>query len=177
MATSRHTKLAHSFHSKESIKNRLTMMYNNAGPAGIKKLAMIMFPFAIAAFLIACSETEAETATENEVENTERTASIPDSEASFPGGQEALITWMQAEMIYPEDAKAKGLEGKVMVKFQISAEGKVTAAEVVRGADEVLNNAALETVKKMPDFIPAVKGGQAVASELVLPIVFSLAGE
>lgn len=176
MATTKQGKLAHSFHSKESIKNRLTMMYNNAGPAGIKKLAMVMIPFAFAALLMACSETESETTTDTEVENTASAAAVPDSEASFPGGQEAMMTWMQAELVYPEEAKSKGIEGKVMVKFQISEEGKVSGAEIVRGADEILDNAALSTVNKMPDWIPAVKEGKAVAAEMVLPVVFSLAG-
>ncbi|GEM_PF-1097362 len=174
MATVNKAGFVQPFNSSESIKNRLKMMYNKTGSAavGMKKIAFVLIPFAAAAIMMACSSEEVN----NRVDENETRSSvaIPDAEASFPGGMEALNTWLQDELVYPEDAKSKGIEGKVMLKFQISVEGKIASAEIVRGADVVLDNAALETVRKMPDWIPAVKEGKAVSSEMILPIVYSL---
>lgn len=174
MSTVKSRGLIHTFNSSESIKNRLKMMYNktNSSKVGFRKLAFVLVPFASAAIMMACSAEEVKVG-EAEIQ-TRSSEVVKDSEASFPGGVEALNTWLQNELVYPEDAKSNGIEGKVMVKFQIAANGKITSAEIVRGADAILDNAALETVRKMPDWIPAVKDGKAVAAEMVLPVVYSL---
>ena len=75
---------------------------------------------------------------------------------------------------YPSIAKSRGWTGKVMLRVQVSPEGTANAVEVeTSSGHEMLDEAAIEAVKKWK-FIPAKKGETAVASAVIVPIVFSL---
>jgi protein TonB len=75
---------------------------------------------------------------------------------------------------YPSIAKSRGWTGKVMLRVQVSPEGTANAVEVeTSSGHEMLDEAAVEAVKKWK-FIPAKKGETAVASAVIVPIVFSL---
>jgi protein TonB len=75
---------------------------------------------------------------------------------------------------YPSIAKSRGWTGKVMLRVQVSPEGTATSIEVeTSSGHEMLDESAIEAVKKWK-FIPAKKGETAVASAVIVPIVFSL---
>lgn len=88
------------------------------------------------------------------------------------GGLEAL----QRTLIYPEMARAAGIEGRVFVQFVINPDGTVRNAEVVRGVGAGLDEAALNAVRQAR-FIPGRQGGIPVAVRFSLPITFRLAPE
>jgi protein TonB len=75
---------------------------------------------------------------------------------------------------YPAIAKSRGWTGKVMLRVQVSPEGTATSIEVeTSSGHEMLDESAIDAVKKWK-FIPAKKGETAVASAVIVPIVFSL---
>jgi protein TonB len=75
---------------------------------------------------------------------------------------------------YPSIAKSRGWTGKVMLRVQVSPEGTTTSIEVeTSSGHEMLDESAIDAVKKWK-FIPAKKGETAVASAVIVPIVFSL---
>jgi protein TonB len=75
---------------------------------------------------------------------------------------------------YPSIAKSRGWTGKVMLRVQVSPEGTATSIEVeTSSGHEMLDESAIDAVKKWK-FIPAKKGETAVASAVIVPIVFSL---
>lgn len=75
---------------------------------------------------------------------------------------------------YPSIAKSRGWTGKVMLRVQVSPEGIANSVEVeTSSGHEMLDEAAIDAVKKWK-FIPAKKGETAVASAVIVPIVFSL---
>ena len=86
----------------------------------------------------------------------------------------ALMQWVSADLTYPDEAKNKGTQGKVMVKFVIDEHGTVTDPEVVRGVDPLLDKAALDVVSKRPHWSPGMQGGKAVKTYFTLPISFTL---
>ncbi len=63
---------------------------------------------------------------------------------------------------YPPSAKARGLEGSVVLNLLIDADGKVRDAQLVQGIAEDLNHAALQAVQKF-QFKPAQVADQPVA--------------
>lgn len=75
---------------------------------------------------------------------------------------------------YPPMARDNDIEGKVFVRFVIDENGKVTNVEIARGADKLLDQAALNHVKKMPNWIPGKQRGKAVKVQYVVPINFRL---
>jgi protein TonB len=75
---------------------------------------------------------------------------------------------------YPLQARVKGLEGKVVISFIVTAQGKVANASVIK-ADPggIFEHSALKALQAW-HFAPAERQGQAVAARVRLPIRFSL---
>ncbi|WP_374090013.1 energy transducer TonB [Methylomicrobium lacus] len=77
---------------------------------------------------------------------------------------------------YPEDARERGEQGKVLVRALIHADGTVAELALRKSSGFTgLDQSALETVKKWR-FVPARRGGDAVSAWVVVPITFSLEG-
>jgi protein TonB len=74
---------------------------------------------------------------------------------------------------YPEEARRAGVEGTVVLSITIDTEGNVVVAKVISGPGYGLNEAARDAIKKFK-FHPAVKGGEAVSTELKYSYTFVL---
>ena len=84
-----------------------------------------------------------------------------------------LTAWVYSHLRYPEEALARGEEGKVWVRFVVEEDGGVGDIKVVRGVSPELDQAAVELVSAMPDWIPGRRGGEPVSVFYSMPIVFS----
>ncbi len=94
--------------------------------------------------------------------------------ASFPGGDEACMMWLQGNIKYPAVCQENGIQGRVTVSFIVGTDGAITEVEVVRSPDEHLSMEALRVVKSMPKWIPATYEGKPVRSRYNLPVMFRL---
>lgn len=92
----------------------------------------------------------------------------------FPGGDEECMKWIQKNMTYPQECKELGIQGRVIAKMIVNADGKITDIKITRSPDERLSAEAIRLIKAMPDWIPAKKDGKAVESTFNLPIMFRL---
>jgi TonB family protein len=90
----------------------------------------------------------------------------------FPGGDKAVIQFLNQNMIYPAEAQKKNEQGRVIVQFVISKTGKVETAKVLRGVSKSLDNEALRVINLLPNWTPGEQNGQKVAVLKVMPIVF-----
>lgn len=90
----------------------------------------------------------------------------------FPGGQGAMIEWIQKNIKYPEAAKHLTKTERVMVKFIVTKDGSVKDAKVVRSVNPELDKEALRLVRKMPKFTPGKQDGKPVNVAYILPIAF-----
>jgi protein TonB len=86
---------------------------------------------------------------------------------------EGIMNHIIQNLAYPEEAKMKGLEGTVMVRFVINVEGKVEQVEIVRSLGP-LDITASKVVASLPGFTPGTVKGKLVNVEYVLPIRFVL---
>ena len=98
----------------------------------------------------------------------------PFSLAEYPGGFEAMSAYISKSIVYPEKAKADGVEGKVFVQFVVEKDGSVGDATVFRGVSPECDEMALQVVKAMPKWQPATFKGKPVRSRFMLPINFKL---
>ncbi|GAB5534252.1 MAG: hypothetical protein Rubg2KO_05010 [Rubricoccaceae bacterium] len=87
------------------------------------------------------------------------------------GGLEGL----QQRVVYPQEAKDAGIEGRVFITFIVDKEGRVQDPRIARSADPMLDEAALQAVRAS-EFIPGRQRGQAVKVRYSLPVNFSLRG-
>ncbi|MCE3294480.1 MAG: transport protein TonB [Crocinitomicaceae bacterium] len=103
---------------------------------------------------------------------TEKQAIVPVVEASYTGGSEAMMNYLQKNISIPKDKK--NIQGKVYVEFFVDKQGKVKDVKVLRGLDPKLDEIAVTAVSKMPDWVPAKDpSGAPMGSKMVLPISFS----
>lgn len=91
----------------------------------------------------------------------------------FPGGDLGLQKYL-ASITYPPIARDNDIEGVVYIRFVIDKTGKPTNVEVARGADKILNEAALSHLKKMPNWTPGKQRGKTVRVQYIVPIKFRL---
>lgn len=94
--------------------------------------------------------------------------------AEFPGGTEAWSAYLIKTLKYPKKARRKGIEGKVWIRFVIGTDGKVAQASVEKSLDPLLDEAALEVIRNMPTWIPAISNGELVRMSFSQPIRFRL---
>lgn len=92
-----------------------------------------------------------------------------DKKAQFPGGESALKEWLKENLAYPKEAKRYG---SVIVTFTVKKNGSLTDFQIHKGVNEVLDIAAVEILRGMPKWEPAMKGGKAVSSTIQLPVKF-----
>lgn len=95
--------------------------------------------------------------------------------AQFPGGDLALREWIKQNMVYPQEAIAKGIEGRVIVKFTVEKDGSVTNGKIMKGVDPLLDNEALRLVSIMPKWSPGRRfAGKDTRFTYNLPLLFKL---
>ncbi|MCM1319881.1 MAG: energy transducer TonB [Muribaculaceae bacterium] len=95
--------------------------------------------------------------------------------ATFPGGQEALSDYLNANVVYPAFARDNGIEGTVTVLFVVGTDGSISNVKVARPLDPDLEAEAVRIVKNMPNWTPATDdAGTPVSSEATLPVKFRL---
>ncbi len=92
----------------------------------------------------------------------------------FPGGPAALLKYVGENLNYPADAQNNNIQGKVILKFVVKADGSVDRIEVLRGIDPLLDNEALRVVRTLPRFKPGRQGGIAVPVWFMLPVTFKI---
>ena len=91
---------------------------------------------------------------------------------TFPGGEVALSDWLMDNTIYPEALLNIELNEHVTVEFEVSSTGKVQNEKIKTGKNSILNESALATIRKMPDWKPARVNNIAVESKYVVPIYY-----
>jgi protein TonB len=92
----------------------------------------------------------------------------------FPGGDAELLKFIASNTRYPEEAKVKNIQGRVIVRFCVTAEGAISLISVLKGVDPALDAEAVRVVSTLPSFRPGQQGGKAVPVWYMVPITFTL---
>ena len=101
----------------------------------------------------------------------------PEQNPQFPGGDKAYVDYIKKNMRYPEEAKKKGIEGRVFVQCVIEKDGSHNSYKVIKSADSLLNEEAIRIVKGMPKWIPGNDWGETKRVRYTMPITFKLEKE
>ncbi len=99
---------------------------------------------------------------------------VEEEPASFPGGEDEMYKFIAKNLQYPEEAKKKGIEGKVHVSFVVEVDGSITDVKVLRDIGDGCGEAAVRVVKSMPKWNPAKQNGEYVRILMILPFSFML---
>lgn len=94
--------------------------------------------------------------------------------AQFPGGEAAMLKFLSDSLRYPKEARKKNIQGKVFVRFIVTATGELKDIEIIKGLPYGLSEEAIRVVKLMPKWIPGSQLGKNVPIQFTLPINFVL---
>ena len=176
-------------HSK--LQKRITMMYEKKASLRRRLFALTLVPAigagiavtvipSVARILRAIAETsgstkdEANAAVPAETQKEREVFIAVEEPAEFPDGMDALMKWLYDHIDYPEEAEKAGIQGRVIVKFVIEADGTVTHPEIVRGISPEVDAEVVRLMNSMPKWTPGKVNGKEVASYFTLPVVFRL---
>lgn len=162
--------IAHSFHSKYSLLNRLHMITNNQSQrvSWWKRLASVPILLAIYSVSFLNTEVMAQKVDGKIYQSVEQ---MPE----FVGGPDNMMAYLSKEIVYPTKCRDQKIEGRVVLKFVVDKNGRIKNVEnMKKDVDPLLVNEAIRVVKAMPKWNPGKKDGETVNVEFVLPIVFKL---
>ena len=97
-----------------------------------------------------------------------------DVQPDFPGGQRALINFINKVKEYPQQAYVNNVEGRVVCSVVINADGSVGDIYVVRGVEVSLDREAVRILRSMPNWHAGMLGGDKVSVRCFIPVVFRL---
>ena len=111
-----------------------------------------------------------------EVENSDMVDvyTIVEQMPEFPGGNEKMVEFISSNTQYPQEAKEKGVQGRVLVNFVVDTDGSITDVKVMRGIGSGCDEEAVRVVKSMPKWQPGRQRGEAVKVAFTLPFTFKL---
>ena len=100
---------------------------------------------------------------------------LVDEKPTFQGGDANKFSqWVNSNMNYPDEAKEKGIQGRVTLSFTVSSSGKVHGVKVLRGVDPILDNEAVRVVEMSPEWTPGKSDGKPVSVSYTFPVIFKL---
>lgn len=95
-----------------------------------------------------------------------------DVQPEFPGGEQALIKYINTERKYPERAYLQNIQGRVLCSFVVNPDGSISHISILRGVEESLDNEALRIVASMPKWSAGEINKTPVPVRCIIPIAF-----
>lgn len=92
----------------------------------------------------------------------------------FPGGDKELLKYIGETTRYPEIAKVNNIQGRVIIRFCVTAKGGVSQISVLKGVSPELDEESMRVVSTLPEFSPGKQGGKPVPVWYMVPITFTL---
>lgn len=93
----------------------------------------------------------------------------------FPGGNEALVKFLNTNLQYPAISKSNKSQGRIILSFVVGTDGSLDdITNLSLKADSLLVDEAIRVVKLMPNWKPGKQNGKPVKVKLTMPIVFKL---
>lgn len=92
----------------------------------------------------------------------------------FKGGAPHRMRFLQENIRYPVEARNKGKQGTVYVKFIVETDGSLSKVEIISGIGYGCDEEVMRVINLMPNWSPGYQGNVPVRVEMVLPINFSL---
>ena len=92
----------------------------------------------------------------------------------FPGGDQKLMEYIANNINYPQEARDKGIEGRVFIGMVIEKDGSVSKVKILRGIGGGCDEEAERVISSMPKWKPGKVGGKPVPVSYMLPVNFKL---
>lgn len=104
----------------------------------------------------------------------EEVFNIVEEMPEYPGGIGMMSDFLSKNIVYPQMAREKGIQGTVFIGFIVEKDGSVSNVKVMRGIGSGCDEEAVRVVKLMPKWRPGKQRGKAVRVSYTLPLNFKL---
>ena len=112
----------------------------------------------------------------NNVDEAHKIYDVVEKMPEFPGGKEALKSYVASSIKYPAEAEKAGIQGRVHTAFIVEKDGRVTGARAMTSVDPQLDAEALRIIRNMPKWTPGMQDGKPVRVKYLVPVTFRLDG-
>ena len=163
--------LANGFnHAK--LKQRINMMQRNPSSPWMRLSYLALLPL-LAGTMFLCNPVRAQVA------QNDSSQAVPFSQIekkpTFRGGDaNEFNKWVRENLVYPKDAYDAGVQGRVMVAFDVCEDGVVRNVKVLRGVNPTLDAEALRVINSSPKWEPGLQDGKPVKVTYQFPVIFQL---
>ena len=101
---------------------------------------------------------------------------LVEEKPSFMGGDANTFSkWVNSNLKYPEDAKAAGVSGRVVLQFSIMPDGSVADVRVLRSSgNNSLDAEGVRVLSSSPKWKPGIQKGSPVKVTYTFPVIFGL---
>ena len=121
------------------------------------------------------SEVEGNDGVVEGINDTEEKAyDVVEQMPAFPGGDIALLEYLDNNIHYPTTAAENNVQGRVIIGFVVERDGSISSVQVLRSVDPSLDEEAMRVVKSMPKWIPGKQNGSTMRVKFQVPITFRL---
>ena len=97
-----------------------------------------------------------------------------DSADKMPSPDFNLQDYLAQNLHYPERARLKNKEGRVLVQFYVLENGSIEEATIVKGVSKDIDEEALRVITTMPRWKPGTRNGKPVKVYYTQPLMFKL---
>lgn len=97
--------------------------------------------------------------------------------ATYPGGVDALVRFVNQNVVYPVSAWENNLQGTVIARFKVDVDGKVSSVKIEKSLSRDCDKAVVDVIRKLPRFVPAKHKGRPVPVWFRLPVRFRVASD
>lgn len=125
------------------------------------------------------NDAKTESSVTDENENTSESSvvdnkvySVVEQMPNFPGGEEALMKFINEHIKYPQSALEQGTQGTIMLRFVVTGTGDIGEVQILKGLDPDCDDEAKRVVKSLPKFNPGMQQGHPVSVWYTIPVRF-----
>jgi protein TonB len=90
------------------------------------------------------------------------------------GGAQGWMSYLQKNLIYPEDARHQHISGKVQLSFIVEKDGSISDITVEQSAGHGFDEEAIRVLQQSPVWQPGIKDGQPIRIRYRLPVNFQM---
>lgn len=95
-----------------------------------------------------------------------------DTPPRFPGGEVAMMSFINRERRYPPQAYRDGIEGRVRCSFVVNKDGRLSHISVIKGVEQSIDREAVRIISEMPAWEAGELNSAAVPVYYILSIPF-----
>lgn len=90
-------------------------------------------------------------------------------EPFFPGGDQALFTYFYNNIKYSDDAKAKKINGDVLLSFYVMPDSTLADIKMLSGVDEIIDSEVIRVLSQLK-YAPGIQNNTKTKMNVILTV-------